>query len=66
MVYYTLFGVLHEAFYYIPHFALGNLSCAANNSNSIKRSTVEIFDHPLAHYDVIWQIRPYVIGPHKM
>ncbi len=49
--------------YYVPQLILVNFSCTADNSNSIKRPTLEIFDHPLTQYDPIWLIHPYIIGP---
>ncbi len=66
---YSAGSVLHRVWsitgsvYFVPQFALGNFSCTANNDNSIKRPTLEIFDHPLTHYDVIRQIQPYVLEP---
>ncbi len=62
-------GVLHRVWsitgnvYYVPQFALLRFSCATINSNSSKRPTLEIFDHPLAQYDVIGQLQRYVIEP---
>ncbi len=66
---YSAGSVLHRVWsitgniYYIPQFQLGNFSCTTHNGNSNKHPTLEIFVHPLAHFDVIWQILPYVIGP---
>ncbi len=48
--------------YYVPQFTLRSFLCAADNSSSSKRSTLEVFDHPLAYYDPIWQMHPYIIG----
>ncbi len=49
--------------YYVPQFELLRFSCATINGNSSKRPTLEIFDHPMARYDVIEQIQRYVIEP---